>query len=35
MAGKIRFSLAQKSMPLKANSGEHCAPQKFLHLVTL
>ena len=35
MAGKIRFSLAKKSMLLKESSGEHCAAQKFVHLVTL
>ena len=33
-AGKIRFSGAQKSVLLKASSGERCAPQNFVHLVT-
>ena len=35
MAGKIRFSSAQKSMLLKASSGEHCVPCNFVHLLTL
>ena len=35
MAGKIRFSGVQKSVLLKASSGEHCVPHNFVHLVTL
>ena len=34
-AGKIRFSGAQKSVLLKVNSGDLCAPHNFLHLVPL
>ena len=34
-AGKIRFSGAQKPMLINANSGEHCAPCNFVHLLTL
>ena len=34
-AGKIRFSGEQKSVLLKASSGEHCAPRNFVLLVTL
>ena len=34
-AGKIRFSGAQKSVLLKASSGERCAPCNFVHLVAL
>ena len=30
MAGKIRFSGAQKSMLLKGSSEEHCAPCDFM-----
>ena len=33
-AGKIRFFGARKSVLLKASSGEHCAPQNFVHLAT-
>ena len=33
--GKIRFSGTQKSVLLKANSGEHCAPRNFVLLVLL
>ena len=33
-AGKIRFSGARKSVLLKASSGERCAPQNVVHLVT-
>ena len=33
-AGKIRFFGARQSVLLKASSGERCAPQKFLHLLT-
>ena len=32
---KISFSGAQKSMLLKASSGERCATHNFVHLVTL
>ena len=32
--GKIRFSGARKSVLLKTSSGECCAPQNFVHLVT-
>ena len=35
MAGKIRFLGAQKSVLLKASSGEWCTPHNFVHLVTL
>ena len=31
---KIRFSGTRKSVLLKASSGERCAPQNFVHLVT-
>ena len=33
-AGKIRFSGARKSVLLKPSSGERCAPQNFVQLVT-
>ena len=35
MAGKIRFSGTQKSVLLKASSGECCAPHNFVLLLTL
>ena len=34
-AGKMRFSGARKSVPLKASTGERCAPRNFVHLVAL
>ena len=34
-ARKIKFSDTQKSVLLKANSGEHCAPCNFVLLMTL
>ena len=34
-AGKIRFSGAQKSVLVKASSGERCVPRNFGHLKTL
>ena len=34
-AGKIRFSGTGKSVLLKPNSGERCAPRNFVLLVTL
>ena len=33
--GKIKFSGAQRSVLLKASSGERCAPHNFVHLVPL
>ena len=35
MAGKNRFTGAQKSVLLKASSGERCALRNFVQLVTL
>ena len=34
-AGKIRFSATQKSVLLKASSGERCGPHNIMLLVTL